>query len=45
MHGCTDFRWQKSFHDRIIRNERELSAAREYIINNPVNEPQNPARY
>jgi hypothetical protein len=28
------FRWQKSFHDRVIRNERELSTTREYIINN-----------
>ena len=29
------FAWQKSFHDRIIRNEIELNKIREYIINNP----------
>lgn len=27
--------WQPRFHDRIIRNERELYAIREYIRNNP----------
>ncbi len=29
--------WQRSFYDRIIRNERSLNAIREYISNNPVN--------
>ena len=29
--------WQKSFYDRIIRNEREYSAFREYIEANPEN--------
>jgi REP element-mobilizing transposase RayT len=29
------FAWQKGMHDRIIRNERELSAVRAYIANNP----------
>jgi len=28
--------WQRSFHDRIIRNDRELSASREYLDNNPL---------
>ncbi len=28
--------WQRSFHDRIIRNETELQALREYITENPV---------
>jgi len=28
--------WQKSFHDRIIRNEHELERIREYIRNNPI---------
>jgi len=28
--------WQRSFHDRIIRNDRELSATREYIAYNPL---------
>lgn len=30
-----EFDWQSRFHDRIIRDERELRAIREYIINNP----------
>ena len=29
--------WQGRFHDRIIRNERELAAIRRYIHNNPAN--------
>ena len=32
-----NFRWQKSFYDRIIRNENELYATRKYIKNNPKN--------
>ncbi len=28
--------WQRSFHDRIIRNENELNEIREYILNNPL---------
>jgi len=31
------FYWQKSFHDRVIRNELELENFREYILNNPIN--------
>ncbi len=27
--------WQRSYHDRTIRNERELNALRDYILNNP----------
>ena len=30
------FRWQKSFYDRIIRNERELYQIRNYIRYNPL---------
>ena len=30
------FVWQKSFHDRIIRNDFELIKIQEYIRNNPV---------
>ncbi len=33
--GDLSFRWQRSFHDRIIRNERELNQIREYVRNNP----------
>jgi len=29
--------WQRSFYDHIIRNERSLTAIREYITNNPIN--------
>jgi REP element-mobilizing transposase RayT len=28
--------WQRNYFDRIIRNEKELTAIREYIINNPL---------
>jgi REP element-mobilizing transposase RayT len=28
--------WQRSYHDRIIRNETELNAIRQYIVNNPI---------
>jgi len=42
--GCRDkakpcpisFKWQRSFHDHIIRNEKSLQKISEYIINNPV---------
>ncbi len=27
--------WQRGYYDRIIRNERELNATRQYIANNP----------
>lgn len=30
------FQWQPRFHDRIIRNEKELNTIREYIKNNPL---------
>lgn len=32
-----DFSWQRSFHDRVIRNDKELENIREYISNNPLN--------
>jgi putative transposase len=31
-----DFAWQPRFHDHVIRNDKELNAIREYIINNPL---------
>jgi REP element-mobilizing transposase RayT len=34
--GHEDFAWQRSYHDRIIRNEKELSNKRDYIIGNPA---------
>ena len=29
--------WQRSFYDRVIRSERELTAIRQYIRDNPAN--------
>jgi putative transposase len=29
--------WQRSYYERIIRNETELNRIREYILNNPLN--------
>lgn len=34
------FRWQRSFHDRIIRSEAELNQISDYILHNPKNWPQ-----
>jgi REP element-mobilizing transposase RayT len=28
--------WQRNYYERVIRNERELKATREYVINNPL---------
>ena len=35
LRGDKKFGWQKSFYDRIIRNERELFNIRKYIEQNP----------
>ncbi len=32
-----DFKWQTRFYDHIIRDEKSLNSAREYIVNNPGN--------
>ncbi|MBK8899838.1 MAG: transposase [Anaerolineaceae bacterium] len=37
QNGHTDFGWQTRFHDRVIRNDRELEAIRAYILANPAN--------
>jgi REP element-mobilizing transposase RayT len=29
--------WQRNYHERIIRNDRELNAIRQYIRDNPLN--------
>ncbi len=34
--GFKSFKWQPSFYDRIIRNERELFYIRQYIEQNPL---------
>jgi len=28
--------WQRDYYEHVIRNERELNAIREYIVNNPL---------
>jgi len=29
--------WQRNYHERVIRNDKELNATREYIFANPLN--------
>jgi len=29
--------WQRNYYERIIRNEHELDAIRQYIQDNPIN--------
>ena len=39
--------WQRNYFERIIRNERELNAIRQYIRDNPLNwdlDSENPMR-
>ncbi|MCU0343004.1 MAG: hypothetical protein MUF28_04185 [Ignavibacterium sp.] len=36
LQGFKDFKWQRSFYDRIIRNEKELHNIRKYIKENPL---------
>jgi len=46
LRGCPTKIWQPRFYDRIIRDENELNRVRGYIIENPLNWPedeQNPA--
>jgi putative transposase len=38
VRGVTGRIWQRGYYDRIIRNEIELAALREYIHNNPLAE-------
>lgn len=28
--------WQRNYHERVVRNDEELTSIREYIVNNPV---------
>ena len=44
--GCSV--WQKSYYERVIRNDDELSRTREYIVNNPMKwelDNENPINY
>jgi REP element-mobilizing transposase RayT len=34
--GCLPFKWQKSYYDRVIRDELELQNVRQYIRSNPL---------
>ena len=34
--GCLPFQWQKSYYDRVIRDEQELQNVRQYIRSNPL---------
>ncbi len=34
--------WQKRYHERIVRNERELERIRQYILNNPAHWSEDP---
>lgn len=39
--------WQRNYYEHIIRNEQDLQAIREYIVNNPArwaDDEENPAR-
>lgn len=39
--------WQRNYYERVIRNDRELTAIRGYILHNPArwnDDPENPAR-
>ena len=35
--GHGQFRWQNSFHDSIVRNDRSLAKVTQYIADNPAN--------
>lgn len=45
--GFEHFSWQSRFYDRVIRNEKELTDTRQYILDNPLkweidrNNPEN----
>ena len=34
--GHREFRWQRSFFERVIRNEQELAKIRQYVVDNPA---------
>lgn len=39
--GLSEFQWQKSFHDRIVRDANAYDRIRHYIIDNPKNWKKN----
>jgi hypothetical protein len=34
--------WQRGYHERVIRHERELAAVRQYILDNPTRWAEDP---
>ncbi len=36
QNGLVQFKWQRSFYDHIIRNDKSLNNIRKYIIDNPL---------
>ena len=40
--GWQDFKWQRSYHDKIIRTEQELANVRQYIRTNPARWQEDP---
>ncbi len=34
--GRPGFAWQRNYHERVLRNERELDLTRRYIRDNPL---------
>jgi putative transposase len=39
--------WQRNYFERVIRNDRELAATRQYIADNPIrwnDDPNHPQR-
>jgi REP element-mobilizing transposase RayT len=47
MLGRSGAVWQRNYYERVVRNDRELQAIREYILNNPAKwefDRENPER-
>jgi REP element-mobilizing transposase RayT len=40
--GSTGFRWQRNYYEHVVRNEQELNAIRQYILDNPLSWDQDP---
>ncbi len=38
--GLPEFKWQRSFHDHIIRDAKSFETITNYIENNPQNWPE-----
>jgi REP element-mobilizing transposase RayT len=46
--GHEHFRWQRGYHEHVVRSERTLNRLRHYIDQNPLRwslDPENPARH